>query len=277
MPTNVKPGDRMPDFELPDHTGASVELSCLTAPSLLEQRLGFNDGSALVLVFYRGFFCTRDHMQMRALVDFQDELEVGFGKLVTVSVDPPRVSAAYRAGLGARWPFLSDEERRVIRELDIVDETEGEYANVAQPHTFVLFPDLVVHSVYNGWFFAGRPTIEELRRDLRAVTSQRTDYAYEAYTNPAVQAVRIPQQDWAEGMPPLGASGRTVAHGVVHSFDLDQGLGTIVRNGSGEEVFFHFTAIPGEGYRTVEAGTKVAFELVHTSLGVSAWNIRVLE
>ncbi|TMK66698.1 MAG: cold shock domain-containing protein, partial [Actinobacteria bacterium] len=51
-------------------------------------------------------------------------------------------------------------------------------------------------------------------------------------------------------MPPLGASGRTVAHGVVHSFDLDQGLGTIVRNGSGEEVFFHFTAIPGEGYRT---------------------------
>jgi len=165
----------------------------------------------------------------------------------------------------------------VIRELDIVDETEGEYANVAQPHTFVLFPDLVVHSVYNGWFFAGRPTIEELRRDLRAVTSQRTDYAYEAYTNPAVQAVRIPQQDWAEGMPPLGASGRTVAHGVVHSFDRDQGLGTIVRNGSGEEVFFHFTAIPGEGYRTVEAGTKVAFELVHTSLGVSAWNIRVLE
>jgi len=37
------------------------------------------------------------------------------------------------------------------------------------PHTIVLEPGLVVYKVYNGYWFFGRPTIEELRHDLRAV------------------------------------------------------------------------------------------------------------
>jgi hypothetical protein len=40
------------------------------------------------------------------------------------------------------------------------------------PHTLVLKPGLVVHSVYNGYWFRGRPSVEELRRDLRAVTRE---------------------------------------------------------------------------------------------------------
>ena len=37
------------------------------------------------------------------------------------------------------------------------------------PHTIVLEPGLVVYKVYNGYWFFGRPTIEDLRQDLRAV------------------------------------------------------------------------------------------------------------
>jgi hypothetical protein len=37
------------------------------------------------------------------------------------------------------------------------------------PHTIVLEPGLVIHKIYNGYWFFGRPTIEDLRQDLPAV------------------------------------------------------------------------------------------------------------
>ena len=38
----------------------------------------------------------------------QDEFEVAYAAIVVVSVDPPEVQSAFRAGLGARFTFLSD-------------------------------------------------------------------------------------------------------------------------------------------------------------------------
>ena len=40
------------------------------------------------------------------------------------------------------------------------------------PHVFVLEPDLVIYKIYSGYWFFGRPTMEELRQDLRAVTKK---------------------------------------------------------------------------------------------------------
>ena len=40
------------------------------------------------------------------------------------------------------------------------------------PHTLVLKPGLVIHSLYNGYWFWGRPSTEDLRRDLREATRQ---------------------------------------------------------------------------------------------------------
>ena len=40
------------------------------------------------------------------------------------------------------------------------------------PHTIVLEPGLVIYKIYNGYWFFGRPTLEELRQDLRAVTKK---------------------------------------------------------------------------------------------------------
>ena len=275
MPLTLQVGDRFPDVELPDHRGEPLQLSRLTRPSLLDERLGFRDGYPLILVFLRGFFCPRDQEQMRQLVRFQSELSVNYGRLAAISADPPLVNAAFRAGLGAEWPFLSDERREVIRQLDMLDETEGEYANRAQPFTFVLRPDLGIHAVYNGWYFVGRPTREELRHDLRAVMETRSDYRYAAYDTPAVKRIRIPQQEWAGGAPPLGASGLPIAAGEVRWFDAAKGVGMIAREGSGGgDVFFHFTAIPGQGYRTVRAGQRVRFEVVENPTGPTARNIQ---
>jgi hypothetical protein len=93
-------GDAFPDFELPDHRKRPRRLSGYTGPRPLDEKLGFDDGYPLILVFGRGFFCPRDQEQMRGLVRFQTKLAVNYGKLVTVSADPPMVGAAFRAGSG---------------------------------------------------------------------------------------------------------------------------------------------------------------------------------
>lgn len=273
MPNNLKVGDKFPDFQLPNHNGKLVSPSKFTTPSLIDQRLGFPDGYPLIVMFNRGFFCPRDQQQMKLLVPFQDELRVNFGKLISISVDPPKVQAAFRAGLGANWTFVSDEERKLVRQLDILDETEGEYAYCALPYTYVLKPDLTIHKIYGGWYFVGRPTVEELRQDLRSIMLALSYYSYDAYNTEHVKKIRVPQQIWKEGAPELGASGNEVKSGHIEEFDLNSGNGMILSD-DGVEYFFNFTAIPGEGYRTVRAGQKVNFEIVDTETGQVAFNIR---
>ncbi len=274
MTTNLRVNDQFPDIALPNHQNELTQLSHFMKPSLLDTHLGFLDGYPLILVFFRGFFCPRDQQQMRQFVEFQHELRVNYGKLVAVSADPPLVQAAFRAGLGAQWTFLSDEQRTIIKQINILDETEGEYAYRAQPYTFVLRPDRRIHAIYNGWYFVGRPTNEELRHDLRTIMESRSDYRYEAYDTPEVGKIRIPQQEWANGTPLLGANGLPIAQGVISWFDLNAGIGMIAREGSGEDVFFHFTALPGQGYRTIRPGIPVQFEVVETRSGPTARNIQ---
>ena len=77
----------------------------------------------------------------------------------------------FRASVGAQWPFLSDPERTVQKDLDIQEYTDPEHDPMI-PHTLVLKPGLVIHSIYNGYWFWGRPSVDDLWHDLRAV-SQR--------------------------------------------------------------------------------------------------------
>ena len=118
---------------------------------------------------------------MRHLTELQDELAVNYCKLAVISTDPPEVSAAFRAGLGATFTFLSDHERRAISRLDIVEATPPTFRHglLALPYTFSLLPDLTIHRIYNGWWYVGRPTLGELRQDMRAMMERcRGDYVY---------------------------------------------------------------------------------------------------
>lgn len=150
-------GDVFPDLELPDHTGRSRRLSELAG------------GDPLVLFTSRGWWCPKEQRSLRGLATFQDEAEVAYSRLVVLSVDPPEVQAAFRAGLGLRFPFLSDSERVWLDRLGLRETTDTVH-HPYRPAAFTLFPDLRVHTVYNGYWFWGRPTHEELRRDLRAIT-----------------------------------------------------------------------------------------------------------
>jgi hypothetical protein len=55
------------------------------------------------------------------------------------------------------------------KDLDIQEHTDPHHDPMI-PHTFVLEPGLVVYTVYNGYWFWGRPSTAELWRDLREVT-----------------------------------------------------------------------------------------------------------
>jgi peroxiredoxin len=118
---------------------------------------------------------------VRRFTELQEDLQVNYCKLAVVSTDPAEVSAAFRTGLGVTFTFLSDYERQAIRQLDIVEVTapEFKYGLVALPYTFSLAPDLTIHAIYDGWWFVGRPTLEEIRQDLRALMQAcRPDYHY---------------------------------------------------------------------------------------------------
>ena len=87
----------------------------------------------LVLAFLRGWWCPKEQVRARNLVALQDEIQREYGKIAVVTVDEPYVNGAFRAGLGAAFPFLSDEDRRVAEELDLLeltDETHRPYLPV---------------------------------------------------------------------------------------------------------------------------------------------------
>ncbi|XWN51933.1 cold-shock protein CspD [Anoxybacillus flavithermus] len=61
-------------------------------------------------------------------------------------------------------------------------------------------------------------------------------------------------------------------NGKVKWFNNEKGYGFIEVEG-GEDVFVHFTAIQGEGYKTLEEGQAVSFEIVQGNRGPQAANV----
>ena len=60
--------------------------------------------------------------------------------------------------------------------------------------------------------------------------------------------------------------------GTVKWFNSEKGFGFITVEG-GNDVFAHFSAIQGEGFKTLEEGQKVSFEIVEGDSGPQAANI----
>jgi peroxiredoxin len=151
------PGAVFPDYELSDHTGKHRKLS------ELQQQ------DPMVIVLSRGGYCPKDRRQHEGLVQLHRELEVGYCRLVTISTANLIETNEFRMGVDAHWPFLSDPARKIQSDLDIAEYTDKLH-NPMIPHTIVLEPGLIIYKIYNGYWFFGRPTLEELRQDLRAVT-----------------------------------------------------------------------------------------------------------
>jgi peroxiredoxin len=159
MRSDIVPGGVFPDYELPDHTRTKRRLSDLQGDN------------PLILTLARGHYCPKEHQQHLQLAAFYPQIAVAYTKIATISTDDHHTSQEFRASVGAEWPFLSDPGRTIQQDLDIQEYTDPAH-NPMIPHTLVLKPGLVIHSVYNGYWFWGRPSVEDLRHDLGAVTAE---------------------------------------------------------------------------------------------------------
>ena len=157
MRADIVPGALFPDYELTDHTKTRRKLSELQGID------------PMILILSRGHFCPKDHQQHLELAEFYPKIAVAYTQIVTISTDNILETNEFRSAVGAQWTFLSDSGRKVQQDLDIQEYTDP-FHNPMIPHTLVLEPGLRIYKIYNGYWFFGRPTMEELRQDLRAVS-----------------------------------------------------------------------------------------------------------
>ena len=165
MRDDICPGATFPDYELPDHEGTPTRLSTL-------------QGSLpMILHLSRGSYCPREHRWLRGLVSMWPEFRVAFTRVCVISAYDNQLEVnEFRDQLGAEFPFLTDNERSIAKDLGIQEYTDPVHDGMV-PHTFVLEPGLKIHSQYNGYWFWGRPSAHELHVDLREVTRKwRADF-----------------------------------------------------------------------------------------------------
>jgi peroxiredoxin len=155
----IGPGDAVPDYELPDHESVPRRLSAIQGDD------------PMILTLARGHYCPKEHHQHLDLALNFPKINVAYTKLATIATDDHHTLQEFRNSVGAQWPFLQDSERIVQKDLDIQEYTDPDNDPMI-PHTLVLKPGLVIHSVYNGYWFWGRPSFDELWRDLREVSAE---------------------------------------------------------------------------------------------------------
>ena len=111
MRANIVAGAVFPDYELPDHTNT-------------RRRLGELQGEdPMILTLARGHYCPKEHQQHLELAAFYPKIAVGYTQIATIATDDHHTLQEFRASVGAEWPFLSDPERTVQKDLDIQEYT----------------------------------------------------------------------------------------------------------------------------------------------------------
>ena len=168
MRADIVPGAKFPDYELTDHAKARRKLSDLQGID------------PMILILSRGHYCPKDHQQHLMMANFYPKIQVAYTTLVTIATDNILQLNEFRSAVGAEWIFLSDAGRTIQKDLDIQEYTDP-HNDPMIPHTFVLEPGLVIYSIYNGYWFWGRPSTDDLWRDLREVTRKiRPDWDLDA-------------------------------------------------------------------------------------------------
>jgi len=67
-----------------------------------------------------------------------------------------------------------------------------------------------------------------------------------------------------------------MARGKVKWFNADKGFGFIAQDGGGPDVFVHYSEVAGSGFRSLDEGQQVEFEIGQGQKGPQAQNVRPL-
>jgi len=67
-----------------------------------------------------------------------------------------------------------------------------------------------------------------------------------------------------------------MATGTVKWFNDTKGYGFLTQDGGGPDVFVHYSALDGDGFKTLQQGAKVNYEIVNTDKGLAAKKVKVV-
>jgi CspA family cold shock protein len=67
-----------------------------------------------------------------------------------------------------------------------------------------------------------------------------------------------------------------MAQGTVKWFNSEKGFGFIAQEGGGPDVFVHYSAVTGSGFRSLDEGQRVEFEIGQGQKGPQAQSVRVI-
>ncbi len=170
-----QPGEPMPDFVLPDHTGRLVDLQSL-----------LRDGPVAV-TFHRGHWCPWCRISAHALAAVQDDIAGTGGRVVAIMPDRQKFAAEFKSGAGSPFPVLTDLDNGYALSLNLAiwigadleallssfgrslpDYHGNDAWMLPIPATFVVAPDGRVSARFFDPDYRRRMPVEKLIAALRA-------------------------------------------------------------------------------------------------------------
>ncbi len=96
---------------------------------------------------------------------------------------------------------------------------------------------------------------------------------YESHRPGHGEKARAPRAGRAGPPPPATPEGSPHSQGAVKWFNESKGFG-FIRDDGGDEIFVHFSAILGDGFRSLQEGERVEFDIVMGPKGKQATNVK---
>ena len=112
----------------------------------------------------------------------------------------------------------------------------------------------------------------------RRVFSASSVSAFTRFASPTATFLRpisTSRSLFADAANAAASSAGARESGTVKWFDASKGFGFITRDAAGTDLFVHFTAIKGQGYRTLDEGQKVDFSVGAGQKGPVALDVEV--
>ncbi|HEY5038075.1 MAG TPA: redoxin domain-containing protein [bacterium] len=161
-PGGLVVGDKAADFSLMDQTGHVIKLS------------DTREGWYLVLIFYRGHWCSACLNQLLNLKESFPKFAALHAALAAISVDPVEDSAHFNEEWRFPFPLLTDSQLQQIDAYGARHPQGHEGKDISHPAVIIIDPNKMIRYKYVGKSPVDRPTEDEILYALQQIQKSTT-------------------------------------------------------------------------------------------------------